>query len=142
MAKRAVRHESVVAALRASRLWPEIPAAAQLDTPGGPVVVEGIIDLLYLDYDDQLVIVDYKPDDVADDAAVHAKMEQYQWQGASYAAAVERAAGKKVKDVQFLFVRREQARSIPNLPELLNRLPQLISPQSHRQGRRGGPWLR
>ncbi len=49
---------------------------------------------------------------------------------------------QKVKDVQFLFVRREQARSIPNLPELLNRLPQLISPQSHRQGRRGGPWLR
>ena len=142
MAKCAVRHESVVAALRAPRLWPEIPAAAQLDTPGGPMVVEGIINLFYLDYDDQLVIVDYKPDDVADDAAVQAKMEQYQRQGASNAAAVERAAGKKVRDVQFLFVRREQARSIPNLPELLNRLPQLISPQSHRQGRRGGPWLR
>ena len=127
LAKGAVRHESVVAALRAPKLWPEIPVAARLDTPAGPVVIEGIIDLLYLDHDGQLVIVDYKSDAVASDADVQAKMERYQWQGASYAAAVERAAGKKVKDVQFLFVRREQAVSIPNLPELLERLPHLVS---------------
>ena len=127
MAKRAVRNECVMAALRARRLWPEIPVAARLDTPNGPVVIEGIIDLLYLDHDDRLVIVDYKSDDVRDDAAVQGRMEHYQWQGASYAAAVERAAGKKVKDVQFLFVRRDQARSIPNLPELLEQLPQVIA---------------
>ena len=130
LAKRAVRHESVVAALKAPKLWPEIPVATQLDTPNGPVVIEGIIDLLYLDHDDRLVIVDYKSDAVANDAEAQAKMEHYQWQGASYAAAVERAAGKKVKDVQFLFVRRDQARSIPNLPELLERLPQVVSERS------------
>ncbi len=130
LSKRAVRHESVVAALKAPKLWPEIPVAAQLDTPDGPVVIEGIIDLLYLDHDDRLVIVDYKSDAVANDAEEQAKMEHYQWQGASYAVAVERAAGKKVKDVQFLFVRRDQARSIPNLPELLERLPQVVSERS------------
>ena len=130
LAKRAVRHESVAAALKAPKLWPEIPVAARLDTPHGPVVVEGIIDLLYLDHDDRLVIVDYKSDAVANDAEVQAKMEHYQWQGASYAAAVERATGKKVKDVQFLFVRRDQARSISNLPDLLERLPQMVSEQS------------
>ncbi len=133
LAKRAVRHECVMAALKAPKLWPEIPVAAQLDTRNGPVVIEGIIDLLYLDHDDRLVIVDYKSDDVRDDAAVQGKMEHYQWQGASYAAAVERAAGKKVKDVQFLFVRRDQARSIPNLPELLERLPQVIAALQNRK---------
>ena len=130
LAKRAVRHESVVAALKAPKLWTEIPVAAQLNTTDGPVVIEGIIDLLYLDHDDRLVIVDYKSDAVANDAEAQARMEHYQWQGASYAAAVERAAGKKVKDVQFLFVRRDQARSIPNLPDLLERLPQVIAAQS------------
>ena len=130
-AKRAVRHESVVAALKAPKLWPEIPVAAQLDTPNGPVVIEGIIDLLYLDHDDQLVIVDYKSDAVANDAEVQAKMAHYRWQGASYAAAVEKAAGRKVKEVQFLFVRRDQAQSIPNLTDLLERLPRMVSVQSH-----------
>ncbi len=127
MAKRAVRHEAVGAALKAPKLWPEIPVAAQLDTPHGPVIIEGIIDLLYLDHDDRLVIVDYKSDAVADDAAVQARMEHYQWQGASYAAAVQRAAGKEVKDVQFLFVRPDRVRSIPDLPNLLDRLPNLVS---------------
>ena len=130
MAKRAVRHECVVAALQAKNLWPEIPVAAQLDTPNGPVVIEGIIDLLYQDHDDRLVIVDYKSDAVANDAEVQAKMERYKWQGASYAAAVERVAGRKVRDVQFLFLRREQAVSIPNLPELVQRLPQMVSRQA------------
>ncbi len=130
LAKRAVRHEAVAAALKAPQLWPEIPVAAQLDTPNGPVVIEGIIDLLYLDHDDRLVIVDYKSDAVADDAAEQARMEHYQWQGASYAAAAQRATGKKVKDVQFLFVRRDRVRSIPNLPDLLERLPQMVSGQS------------
>ena len=74
--------------------------------------------------------MDYKSDAVANDAAVQAKMEHYVWQGASYAAAVEKAAGRKVKDVQFLFVRRDQARSITNLPDLLERLPQVVSAQS------------
>ena len=130
LAKRAVRHEAVAAALKAPQLWPEIPVAAQLDTPNGPVVIEGIIDLLYLDHDDRLVIVDYKSDAVADDATEQARMEHYQWQGASYAAAAQRATGKKVKDVQFLFVRRDRVRSIPNLPDLLERLPQMVSGQS------------
>ena len=105
LAKRAVRNTSVTAALRAKRLWPEIPVAARLDTPDGPVVIEGIIDLLYLDHDDRLVIVDYKSDAVANDADMQTKMEHYRWQGASYAAAVERAAAREVKDVQLLFVR-------------------------------------
>ena len=126
-AKRAVRHSAVIAAFRAPKLWPEIPVAAPIDTPRGPIVVEGIIDLLYLDNDDQLVIVDYKSDDVRDEEHIRAKMVYYQWQGAAYAAAVQRATGKTVKDVQFLFVQRDQAISITNLRELMDRLEHMIA---------------
>jgi len=101
--------------------------AAPIDTPRGSIVVEGIIDLLYLGGDDQLVIVDYKSDDVRDEEHLRAKMDYYQWQGAAYAAAVQRATGKRVKDVQFLFVRRDQAVSIANLRELMDRLEHMIA---------------
>ena len=49
LANRALRSPAVVAGMRAPRLWPEIPVAASIDTPLGPIVVEGIIDLLYQD---------------------------------------------------------------------------------------------
>ena len=130
-ARRAVRNPAVIAAFRASRLWPEIPVAAPIDTPMGQVVVEGIIDLLYLDDDDQLVVVDYKSDDVRDEAHVRAKLDYYQWQGAAYAAALQSATGKTVKDVQFLFVRRDEAVSIPNLRELMDDLSQRVAHAIH-----------
>lgn len=127
LAKQAVRNEWVVAALRAERLWPEIPVAAQVKTPRGDVAVEGIIDLLYLDHDDQLVILDYKSDDVSNEDEVRQKLQHYQWQGAAYAYAVEQATGKTVKDVRFLFVQRDQAVSIVNLQDLMDRLPDTIA---------------
>ncbi len=130
-ARRAVRNPAVIAAFRGSRLWPEIPVAGPIDTPMGQIVVEGIIDLLYLDDDDQLVVVDYKSDDVRDEAHVRAKLDYYQWQGATYAAALQSATGKTVKDVQFLFVRRDEAVSIPNLRELMDDLSQRVAQAIH-----------
>ena len=125
LAKKAVRNEWVQAALQAERLWPEIPVAAELETDGGKVVIEGIIDLLYVDpADGQLVVLDYKSDNVSSVREVKRRMEGYQWQGAAYAYAVEKATGRTVKDVRFLFVRRDRAESIPNLRELMNRLPE------------------
>ncbi len=130
-AKRAVRNPAVIAAFRASKLWSEIPVAAPIDTPKGQIVLEGIIDLLYLDDDDQLVVVDYKSDDVRDEEHVRAKLDYYQWQGAAYAAAVQRATGKTVKDVQFLFVRRDQAVSIHNLREMMDELSHRVARAIH-----------
>ena len=130
-ARRAVRNPVVTAAFHASTLWPEIPVAAPIKTPMGEIVVEGIIDLLYLDDDDQLVVVDYKSDDVRDEEHLRAKLDYYQWQGAAYAAAVQRATGKTVKDVQFLFVRRDQAVPIPNLRELMDDLSQRVARAIH-----------
>ena len=126
LAKGAVRHEAMAAALKAKRLWPEIPVAAPLVVARGVVIVEGIIDLLYLDDDGELVILDYKSDTVADDADLQARMERYRWQGASYAAAVEGATGNRVKDVQFLFVRPNRLATIANLSDLIDRLPEHI----------------
>ena len=128
LANRALRSSAVVAGLRAPRLWSEIPVAASIDTPRGPVVMEGIIDLLYRDHDGQLVILDYKSDRVDSEAAVEVKLDHYRLQGAAYAAAVERATGDSVKAVQFLFVRRSDGlREIDNLRELIEGLPQTLA---------------
>jgi ATP-dependent helicase/nuclease subunit A len=128
LADRALRSSAVVAGLMAPQLWSEIPVAASIDTPRGPIVMEGIIDLLYRDNDDQLVILDYKSDRVDSDAAVEEKLDHYRLQGAAYAAAVERATGDSVKTVQFLFVRRSDGlREIDNLRYLIEELPQIVA---------------
>ena len=128
LANRALRSSAVVAGLRAPQLWSEIPVAATIDTPRGPVVIEGIIDLLYRDHDGQLVILDYKSDRVDSDAAVEVKLDHYRMQGAAYAAAVEHATGDSVKAVQFLFVRRPDGlREIDNLRDLIDGLPQAVA---------------
>lgn len=101
--------------------------AASIETPQGPVVIEGIIDLLYQDEDGQLVILDYKSDRVDSETDVDAKLQHYRMQGAAYAAAVERTTWDTVKAVQFLFVRRQDGlRELENLRELIDRLPELV----------------
>lgn len=127
MSEMALRHPVVVSALWAPRLWSEIPVAAQLETKGGPVIVEGIIDLLYEDADGGLVIIDYKSDYVSGPEALAGKLELYRWQGAAYAAAVESATDMEVKDVKLQFVRSNEARSIPGLRQLILQLPKVMS---------------
>ena len=122
----ALRSPDVVAALRAPRLWPEIPVSAPIDTPHGPVVIEGIIDLLYQDDAGQLVILDYKSDDITE-ADLETRLPHYRQQGAAYAAAVASATGKTVRAVRFLFVRLDTVRSVPNLPDHIARLPDQIA---------------
>ena len=128
LANQALRHPAVVnAAFRAPRLWSEIPVAGQIETDRGPVVIEGIIDLLYQDRDGKLVIVDHKSDYVPNSAALSAKMDLYKWQGAAYASAVGEATGMEVKDVQLLFVRLGETRSVPDLDSLVTQLPEVVS---------------
>jgi hypothetical protein len=58
-------------------------------------VLTGAVDLLYRD-GDEWVIVDYKTDRGVDGAALR---ERYSPQGAAYAVAVERATGRRVREV-------------------------------------------
>ena len=70
-----------------------------------------------------LVVVDYKSDDVSE-SEVDALLERYQWQGTAYAASLESATGKTVKEVQFLFVRLDDPlHRVANLRELMAELP-------------------
>ena len=125
LALRALHHPAVIAGLRAPRLWPEIPVAARVGNAPDSVVLEGIIDLLYEDDAGELVILDYKSDRVADSAAISAKMDNYKWQGAAYAAAIERAAGQTVKSVQFLFIRADAVQTVDNWRELAQQIDAL-----------------
>ena len=127
LAGQALRHSATAAALRAPRLWTEIPVAGQIETERGPLVIEGIIDLLYQDHDGKLVIVDHKSDYVPNAGALSAKIDLYRWQGAAYASAISTATGMEVKDVQLLFVRANQARSVPDLEGLVSQLPEVVS---------------
>ena len=128
LANRALRSAAVAAALRAPRLWSEIPVAAPIETRRGTVIIEGIIDLLYEDDDGRMVILDYKSDRVDGAAEVAAKLDNYRMQGAAYAAAIEQATGRTVKAVQFLFVRLEDGlREIENIRGLIDRMPDLIA---------------
>ena len=122
----ALRHPEMLNALRAPRRWTEISVAAPVQTSRGPVVIEGIIDLLYEDTAGQLVILDYKSDAVGNDADVDSKMAHYQYQGAAYAVAVETATRMPVKAVRFLFMRAGAVRQINDLPSLIRQIPKMI----------------
>ena len=125
----ALAHEAVGAALRARRRWSEISVAAPLEVDGRAVALEGIIDLLYETDDGELVILDYKTDDVRSAGELERKRARYRYQGACYAYAVERATGKRVRAVQFLFIRRARAgdglQEVDFMP-LLDELPGLV----------------
>ena len=126
----ALAHEAVGAALRAERRWSEISVAAPLEVDGRAVALEGIIDLLYETDDGELVILDYKTDVAPTARDLERKAARYRYQGACYAYAVEGASGKRVRAVQFLFIRRALAGD--GLQEvdfraLLDELPRLAS---------------
>ena len=127
LVERALRNPEVVAALRAQQRWPELPVAAPVDTSRGPVVIEGIIDLLYEDAAGELVILDYKSDDVRSESDVASRMSHYKYQGAAYAAAVERATGRRVSAVKFLFLRTDSVQAIEDIPNLIGQLPALMT---------------
>lgn len=126
----ALGHNAVGRALRAKRRWSEISVAAPLEADDGrAVALEGIIDLLYETDDGELVILDYKTDDVRNAAELERKVARYRYQGACYAYAVGKASGKRVRAVQFLFIRR--ARQGDGLQEidfrrLMDELPGLV----------------
>ena len=86
-------------AVASGRFWREVPVAA----PVGDGALEGFIDLLF-EEDDGLVVVDYKTDAVgAEDTADAAR--GYELQAGAYALAIERAVGRPVKEIVFLFLR-------------------------------------
>ena len=101
-AEAARRSAAVQRALAAAQHWRELFVAAPIEGRA----VEGFVDLLFREGDD-LVVVDYKTDDVVDDAAVERAVIRYRPQAAAYALAVERTTGRRVRECVFVFTRGE-----------------------------------
>ncbi len=92
---------------RAGRVahWKEVYVAA----PIAGSLLEGYVDLVFED-GDQLVVVDYKTDFVADDEHLAAKLVRYRLQLGSYALAVEAATGRSVGRAVVVFCDTDGAR--------------------------------
>ena len=110
LARRAIESPTVRRAVGSGRYWREVPVAI----PVGEGSLQGFIDLLF-EEDGDLVVVDYKTDDVREGAET--AIDRYRLQGAAYALALEQATGKRVKEVVFIFPRPEPVIEV-SLPHL------------------------
>lgn len=107
LARAALAAPSVREAL-SSRHWREVYVGAGIEG----TIVEGFIDLLY-ETPEGLVVVDYKTDSVASDAAVDAAMGRYRLQGATYVLALRELAaqiGRPAVKCVFVFVSGDEPR--------------------------------
>ncbi|WP_419918275.1 UvrD-helicase domain-containing protein [Candidatus Poriferisocius sp.] len=80
--------------------WKELFVAAPVEG----MVVEGFVDLLYRT-GNELVVVDYKTDDIHDDETRQAKIDLYRLQVAAYSLTVEQAVGEPVTRCVLVFAR-------------------------------------
>lgn len=111
LARRALDSPLVHRALESGRWWRETPVAG----PVGDGIVEGFIDLLF-EEEDGYVVVDYKTDAVRTDEDIDRAMGRYRLQGGSYALALSKATGLKVKEVSFLFLEPRREVAVEDLP--------------------------
>lgn len=112
LARVAVESNIVRRAVSASRYWREVPVAA----PMAEGVLEGFIDLLF-EEDGGLVLVDYKTDSV-DSGQTADAAGRYRLQAGAYALSVQKATGKTVKEVVFLFLHSGNEETLLNVAEL------------------------
>ncbi len=98
-----------------------------LAAPVGARIIEGYIDLL-IETPQGLVVVDYKTDGVRTEAEVDAKLDHYELQAATYAAALEHVTGRPVHECRFVFCRASGAieRRVRDLPAAVDRIHQVL----------------
>jgi ATP-dependent helicase/nuclease subunit A len=112
LARAALESPVVRRAVAARRHWREVPVAAPLE--GG--IIEGFIDLLFEEADG-LVVVDYKTDVIEAGETADA-VDRYRIQGGVYALALERATGRTVKEVVFLFLQPRKEETITDVEQV------------------------
>ena len=125
LARRAIESPVVRRAVGSGRYWREVPVAM----PVAEGSLQGFIDLLF-EEDGELVVVDYKTDPVSDrneSEDTETSIGRYRMQGAAYAMALQKATGKRVKEVIFLFPRPEPVIETPltNLASLITEAEEL-----------------
>jgi ATP-dependent helicase/nuclease subunit A len=109
LTRRCLASPTVQRAIRAERFEREVPFSTVLDDG---THLAGRMDLLFRD-GDELVIVDFKTDDVTDAAAVDAATVAHSGQAAAYALATERGTGLPVREVVFVYPRAGAERALP-----------------------------
>lgn len=98
LARRALASGAMARARGAKRALREVPFAVEVDG----TIVEGFVDML-IEQDGGLEIVDWKTDDITA-AEVERRMEQYKLQGGLYVLGLERATGRSVDRVTYVFL--------------------------------------
>jgi len=140
-ARAAVASPLVRRAVGSGRLHRELHVAAPLaavvgSAPppdgGDDALVEGFVDLCF-EEGGGLVVVDYKTDDVASEAAVAAALQRYAPQGAAYALLLEAATGRPVTEVHFLFLRGTEAVDA-RVPDLAGQKARVVAGLAARDG--------
>ncbi|NNN22563.1 MAG: UvrD-helicase domain-containing protein [Acidimicrobiales bacterium] len=94
----------VLSAVNSGRYWREF----YIGTSIGNRNIEGYIDLL-IQTPEGFRIVDFKTDRSESESDIDNAMETYEYQGATYALAVEKVLGRPVVDVTFLFLQESGA---------------------------------
>jgi ATP-dependent helicase/nuclease subunit A len=105
MARSALAAEPVARAAGLQH-WLELPVSALRELPGyGPIVVEGVADLVYRETDGSLVIIDFKTDQGIAEESVAA----YWIQLNAYADLINAASGQSVSGMALVFCRDSPA---------------------------------
>jgi ATP-dependent helicase/nuclease subunit A len=98
---------------KAQKVWREVPFSLslaakevypELINSEEPVLMQGVVDCLFLE-EDQIVIIDYKSDEVKDEEEMALKAKSYIPQLKSYARAGEEILQKKVTAAYLYFLR-------------------------------------
>lgn len=104
MARRALDTDIIKRAAKSQKIKKEFPVQNQNEKGE---IISGVIDLIF-EEDGQLVIVDYKTDNVADiNSAMERMNTDHRNQGKLYAEFIEKIAEMKVKETVILFLRPE-----------------------------------
>ena len=112
MARSALDSDPVARAGRHEH-WLELPVAAVRDLPGhGPIIVEGVADLVYRETDGSLVIIDFKTDQGVAEESVSAYWTQLN----AYADLIAAASGQHVSGLALVFCRDSPATVLRRVP--------------------------
>ena len=123
LAQRAVRSPIVREAVRASRYWRELYAAAEIDG----VLLDGFIDLLFEQPDGDLVVVDYKTDALRPGEAVDEAVLRYQDQVAAYALILQESLGRRVDRGVLYFLEPDDAHIVSDLAERMDAIRERLA---------------
>jgi ATP-dependent exoDNAse (exonuclease V) beta subunit len=76
---------------------------------GGRTALEGFVDLIFEDENGDLVVVDYKTDQVGESGSLDSAAAPYEAQLGAYAYAIEKSTGRRVSEAWLVFSRRALA---------------------------------